>query len=225
MVEMSAKFCVRPWVRAAVTSGVGGWLFAVAASACDRSGDGMAGDSEPAGTDDVSSGGADTGDPAEPAQCDVALGAGACAAIDPCEAFECGGKTAPFNHYGCPRVACTADSECGGGERCFAVALDTACRAAATCEDDDGTCTCGAGELACIGTAEAHCLPIEFYPATGDCEVEGLGCEELSARAGAVEAARSQREGAGHTELAAALAACADAIEAASAACAGKVTP
>lgn len=222
---MDAKIGVRPWVRAAVTNGVGGWLLVVAAAACDDGGDAMAGGTEPASTGDESTGATGSGDAAEPSQCEVALGAGACAAIDPCDEFDCGGKTAPFNHYGCPRVPCTSDAECGGGERCFSVALDTACVADATCEAVDGTCTCGAGELACAGTARAHCLPIEFYPASGDCQVEGLACEELAARADAVEASRSQREDAGHTELAAALAACAEAIEAASAACAGKVTP
>lgn len=198
------------------------WIGWIGIGACDRD------DSDPPGQSDTeadassgeapgeSSGGGANG---EPAECDVAAGEGACAELDVCDVFDCGGKTAPFNHYGCPRVPCSADADCGEGERCFAVALDTGCRAAPTCAAVGDSCECGMGELACAGTNEAHCLPVGFYPESGDCEVEALACEELAARAEAVETARQLREAANEGELVDALVACATRIESAQREC------
>ncbi len=219
---------VRP--RRAVVSILVGWMFGGAVAACDAEPsapvDDTGGDANEA-PEGGSSGddGAAAADGGEPMGCEGPLGEGACADVTICDTFDCGGKTAPYNHFGCPRTSCTSDADCGGGERCFAVALETDCRAeTGACADVDGTCTCE-GATSCAGVTQAHCLPTEFYPASEDCGLAGLDCEQLTLRLGALDEAAAVYADIAGADLATQLAACRDRVVEASADCGGGVAP
>ncbi len=157
--------------------------------------------------------------------CEAPLGADACAALTVCDVFDCGGKAAPYNHFGCPRTACATDDECGADERCFAVALETGCRAeTGPCADEAGACVCEGAE-SCEGVSESHCLPVGFYPATEDCIVDGLDCDALALRRTGLEAALAVHEAAGHTQLAAELTTCGQRLASAAAECPEQTAP
>jgi hypothetical protein len=201
-----------------------GLLAAVACDADDDAGD--AGDTSGAAVDDAGGDPSpvdDEGGGGEPMGCEAPLGEGACASVTICDVFDCGGKTAPFNHFGCPRATCIADADCGGGERCFALALDSSCPAAAgACGEVEGACTCE-GADACGAVATANCLPVEFYPAAADCEVAGLTCDELDARAAALDEADAAFQAEGAVQLVAEVAGCRARIDEAHAECAAGV--
>jgi hypothetical protein len=210
-----------------------GWALAAAlwgVGACDRgdtSADGA--DTDPGEPADGGSGGAGSdgaaADPGEPMNCEAPLGAGACGELTICDVVDCGGKTAPYNHFGCARIPCDSDSDCAASERCFAVALETACRAEiGACTDEAGTCAC-AGADSCGGVTDAHCLPTGFYPAADDCLVDALPCDELEARLGALESVISAFEATERTSLVPQLQACQARITDAHAACAPAVAP
>jgi hypothetical protein len=172
----------------------------------------------PVGDDGAAGGG-------EPMGCEGPLGEGACADVTVCDVYTCGGKAAPFNHFGCPRTACGDDDDCPSTERCFAVVLETACRpAVGSCGDLDGVCGCE-GADACEGNVEAHCLPTEFYPAAEDCDVGDLDCGDLDDRLAALDQARTAFELGGSAQLVDEVSTCRDRVLTAQAECDGAVAP
>ncbi|MEM6993671.1 MAG: hypothetical protein AAF721_24370 [Myxococcota bacterium] len=160
-----------------------------------------------------------TEDQGEPMGCEDALGSGACASLTICDVFDCGGKAAPYNHFGCARTPCLADSECGSGERCFAVALESGCRAeTGACTDQAGTCEC-AGAESCGGVVEAHCLPVGFYPASEDCQLADLSCDALQTRLTGLDQASAAFEAVDASQLIGELATCRDRVVLAQSTC------
>lgn len=131
---------------------------------------------------------------------------GPCAGEGLCEAYACGGRPARFNHFGCPRVACDADSDCPSGEACFALAFDKSCEPSqTTCFAEGDACVCEATDD-CSGIVDAHCLPTEFYPPEDYCDVSVWPCETLPGWIDALETAADARP---DTALATALTDCA----------------
>lgn len=123
-----------------------------------------------------------------------------------CDVYECGGRPARFNHFGCARVACDLDSDCPSGEACFALAYDKSCEPSETrCFADGDACVCEATND-CDGVLDAHCLPTEFYPPAEYCDVAAWSCEALPGWIDALTAAAEDRA---DTPLAAALDDCA----------------
>ncbi len=165
---------------------------------------------------DIATGGPSDEDgepPSAEADCE---GAGPCADGGLCDVYDCGGRPARFNHFGCARVGCDSDSDCPSGEACFALAFDRSCEPSeTTCFEEDGACVCEADDD-CSGILDAHCLPTEFYPTEEYCDPSAWPCMELPSWIEALEAAADARAG---TPLADDLAACAEDAAAALEAC------
>lgn len=106
---------------------------------------------------------------------------GACAEDSLCDVYDCGGRPARYNHFGCERVACELDEDCPSGEACFALAFDRSCEPSSTvCFQEGNACLCEASDD-CDGVLDAHCLPTEFYPPADYCDPGAWSCDELGA--------------------------------------------
>ena len=141
--------------------------------------------------------------PAAEADCESE---GPCAGDGLCDVYECGGRPARYNHFGCPRVACDLDSDCPSGEACFALAFDKSCEPSQTvCSAQGDACVCDL-TADCSGIVDAHCLPTEFYPPSEYCDVSAWSCEALPEWIEALDTAADARA---DTPLAASLADCA----------------
>lgn len=164
----------------------------LACSGCDDNAEEMPSEM----TADAASTGTDSegqGDPpAAEADCE---GEGACAGDNLCEVYECGGRPARYNHFGCPRVSCDTDEDCPSGEACFSLAFDLSCEPSSTvCFEENDACVCESTDD-CDGILDAHCLPTEFYPPNDDCDPGAWACEELEAWRGALLEAAQVRAG------------------------------
>ncbi|MGH1342881.1 MAG: hypothetical protein ACRBN8_15065 [Nannocystales bacterium] len=116
--------------------------------------------------------------PSAEADCE---GDGACAGDELCDVYECGGRPARYNHFGCPRVSCDSDEDCPSGEACFSLAFDRTCEPSSTvCTEAGNTCECES-TADCEGVLDAHCLPTEFYPPSDYCNPAVWACDELGA--------------------------------------------
>ena len=116
--------------------------------------------------------------PAAEADCE---GEGPCAGDSLCDVYDCGGRPARYNHFGCARVSCDADEDCPSGEACFSLAFDRSCEASSTvCFEEGDACVCEATED-CDGVLDAHCLPTEFYPPADYCDPAAFPCDDLGA--------------------------------------------
>lgn len=143
-------------------------------------------------------------------------GEGPCAGDGLCDIYDCGGRPARYNHFGCERVSCELDEDCPSGEACFSLAFDRSCEPSSTvCFEEGDACVCEATED-CDGVLDAHCLPTEFYPPEDYCDPEAWSCEELDAWREALQRAAQFRAG---TALNQALAECAAAATEAIGAC------
>ncbi len=116
--------------------------------------------------------------PAAEADCE---GEGACAGDSLCDIYDCGGRPARYNHFGCERVSCDVDEDCPSGEACFSLAFGRSCEASSTvCFQEGNACVCEASDD-CEGILDAHCLPTEFYPPSDYCDPGAFPCDELDA--------------------------------------------
>ena len=149
--------------------------------------------------------------PSAEADCE---GEGACAGGALCDVYNCGGRPARFNHFGCARVPCETDEACPVGEACFALAYDRICEPSSTrCFEEDEACVCEATDD-CGGSLDAHCLPTEFYPPSDYCRVDAFDCDTLGDWAAALRGAAQAKPA-----LAPALEACAESADVALAEC------
>ncbi|MBV1857902.1 MAG: hypothetical protein KUG77_05775 [Nannocystaceae bacterium] len=141
--------------------------------------------------------------PAAEAACE---GEGACGGYNLCDVYDCGGRPARYNHFGCERVPCDADEDCPSGEACFSLAFDRNCEASSTvCFEEGNACVCEASDD-CDGVLDAHCLPTEFYPPADYCDPKAWPCDELDAWRDALLRAAQEHAG---TPLSEALTDCA----------------
>lgn len=134
------------------------------------------------------------GPPAAEADCE---GVGPCAGDGLCDVYDCGGRPARYNHFGCARVSCDADEDCPSGEACFSLAFDRSCEASSTvCFEEGDACVCEATED-CDGVLDAHCLPTEFYPPADYCDPAAFPCDELGAWRDALQLAAEEHSDTG----------------------------
>ncbi|MCX4245275.1 hypothetical protein [Paraliomyxa miuraensis] len=142
-----------------------------------------------------------------------------CSADALCEVTSCGGKTAAFNHFGCARTTCEADVDCMPTESCYPRAMGASCLPSSeTCNEDDGSCGCVVTQD-CSGVLGAHCLPTEFYPVDGYCDVGAFTCDTMAEWQAGLRAALAHHEGAGRAELVERLSSCSVTVADARSAC------
>ncbi len=132
----------------------------------------------------------------------------ACDVESLCEATVCGGKVSSINHFGCARTTCQSDADCPDVERCYPRAMGASCLSSAfDCEPTEQGCQCAATND-CNGVLEAHCLPAEFYPVEGYCDLTAFECPDLQSWHESLRFASFSHDQAGRVQLAERLSSC-----------------
>ena len=104
-----------------------------------------------------------------------------CTFEDTCKALGCGEPFSQFDASGCRREECASSEDCADDERCVSARVrgDTECHSSLF--EDCGVSECNV--CVCGGTDDcrslAFCLPADEYPADEDCDLAGLGCDDL----------------------------------------------
>lgn len=182
----------------------------------DSDGDPVAEGPGATGTSDES-GSSSTGEPV-PAECGDGFDDQGCAV---CDIFACGGKTAVFNHFGCPRTECASDADCASSEACYVRAFGASCLSSfESCTMADGVCEC-TGNDDCGGIVQAHCLPTGFYPTQEYCDLAQFECGAMPGWIDALNEAWNVHTEAGNDQVAQRIDDCRQTVSATYADCSG----